>query len=109
MRIEGVPFSTIEWDKIALTEHAGETGKAIWRTVEQGNLRVRKVEYTAGYKANHWCSRGHVLHVMWGELKTELQDGRAFTLRAGDTYIVADGAEPHRSQTAGGAKLFIVD
>jgi quercetin dioxygenase-like cupin family protein len=109
MRIEGVPFSTIDWDGIKTTEHAGDSGKALWQTLEQGNLRVRKVEYTPGYVANHWCSRGHVLHVMSGELTTELQDGRVFTLKAGDTYIVADGAEPHRSQTKVGAKLFIVD
>lgn len=109
MRIEGVPFSTIDWNEIPRTEHRGETGKAIWQTVEQGNLRVRKVEYSASYKADHWCSRGHVLHVMAGELTTELQDGRTFILRAGETYIVADEIEPHRSRTESGAKLFIVD
>lgn len=109
MRIEGVPFSTIEWNKVAKTEYPGETGKAVWQTVEQGNLRVRKVEYTPGYKADHWCSRGHVLHVISGELTTELQDGRKFVLLPGETYIVAEGAESHRSETEVGAKLFIVD
>ena len=109
MQIEGVPFSTIDWNKIPPTEHPGETGKAIWQTVEQGNLRVRKVEYSAGYKADHWCSRGHVLHVVSGELTTDLQDGRCFVLRAGETYIVAEASEPHRSRTETGAKLFIVD
>jgi hypothetical protein len=79
MRIEGVPFATIDWSTIHPTEHPGDTGKAIWQTLEQGNLRVRKVEYSPGYKANHWCSRGHVLHVMSGELTTELEDGRVFT------------------------------
>lgn len=109
MRIEGVPFSTIDWNNVPPTEHPGETGNASWQTVEQGNLRVRKVEYSAGYKADHWCSRGHVLHVMSGELTTDLQDGRCFVLRAGETYIVAEGSEPHRSWTETGAKLFIVD
>lgn len=109
MLIQAVPFSTIDWSQILPTEHAGDSGKAIWRTVEQGNLRVRRVEYTPGYKANHWCSRGHVLHVLAGELTTELQDGRSFILRAGETYIVADNAEPHRSRTETGVQLFIVD
>lgn len=109
MRIEGVPFSTIDWNNIPAAEYPGETGKAIWQTVERGNLRVRKVEYSAGYKADHWCSRGHVLHVIAGELTTDLQDGRSFVLRAGETYIVADGSEPHRTRTDAGAKLFIVD
>lgn len=109
MKIEGVPFAVPDWSQIEPVEHAGETGKAIWRTIEVGNIRVRKVEYSPGYLADHWCSRGHVLMVLEGELVTELRDGRRFTLTAGMTYQVADGAEPHRSSTAGGAALFIVD
>jgi hypothetical protein len=109
MKIEGVPFSTLDWSRIEPTEHAGERGKAIWRTFEVGNLRVRKVEYSPGYVADHWCSRGHVLLVLEGELVTELADGRQFEMTAGMSYQVADGAEPHRSSTVGGALLFIVD
>jgi uncharacterized cupin superfamily protein len=82
---------------------------AYWRTLEIGNIRVRMVEYSPGYFADHWCSRGHVLLVLEGELVTELQDGRTFTLRPGMSYQVADDAEPHRSHTATGARLFIVD
>ncbi|HEU4729819.1 MAG TPA: DHCW motif cupin fold protein [Kofleriaceae bacterium] len=109
MKIEGVPFCVPDWEHIAPVEHPGTTGKAIWRTVELGNLRVRKVEYSPGYCADHWCSRGHVLLVLEGQLETELQDGRRFTLSAGMHYQVADGAEPHRSSTSTGARLFIVD
>jgi len=109
MRIEQVPFGVTDWDAVPRTEHPGETGVAYWRTVEQGNIRARVVEYSAGYLADHWCSRGHVLYVLSGELVTELKDGRRFTLRPGQSYHVADGEEPHRSRTASGAKLFIVD
>jgi quercetin dioxygenase-like cupin family protein len=109
MKIEGVPFSTIDWDSIEPTEHAGETGTAQWRTVETGNIRVRMVEYSPGYLADHWCSRGHVLLVLAGELTTELKDGRSFPMSAGQSYQVAEGGEPHRSRTASGALLFIVD
>jgi hypothetical protein len=109
MKIEAVPFGVADWRQVAAVEHAGETGVAVWRTIEIGNIRVRKVEYSAGYLADHWCSRGHVLLVLEGELITELADGRRFTLSAGMSYQVADGAEPHRSSTAGGAMLFIVD
>jgi hypothetical protein len=83
--------------------------KAIWRTLEIGNIRVRIVEYSPGYSADHWCTRGHVLLVLEGELSTELKDGRKFVLRSGMTYQVASDAEPHRSSTRTGAKLFIVD
>ena len=109
MIIERVDFVTTDWDRVPATEHAGETGTATWRTLEVGNLRVRRVEYSAGYRADHWCRRGHVLLVLEGELTTELEDGRTFVLRAGMSYQVADGREPHRSRTETGAKLFIVD
>jgi hypothetical protein len=109
MRIEDVPFTTTNWSAIRATEHAGASGVATWRTVEAGNIRVRMVEYSPGYLADHWCSRGHVLLVLDGELVTELQDGRSVTLTSGMSYQVADGQTPHRSRTLGGARLFIVD
>lgn len=109
MKIEGVPFCTVKWADLPASEHPGIGGVAYWRTFEEGNIRVRLVEYTPGYLADHWCERGHVLLVLEGVLVTELADGRKFTLTAGTSYQVADGANPHRSYTETGAKLFIVD
>jgi len=109
MKIQDVPFCTTDWSTITPTQHPGETGTAFWRTLEIGNIRVRMVEYSPGYVADHWCSRGHVLLVMEGELVTELQGGASVVLRAGQSYQVADGAAPHRSRTATGARIFIVD
>ena len=109
MEIRDVPFGVTDWADVPRTEHKGETGVAWWRTREIGNIRVRMVEYSPGYLADHWCSRGHVLLVLEGELVTELQDGSAHVLHAGQTYQVADDATPHRSRTEGGARLFIVD
>jgi quercetin dioxygenase-like cupin family protein len=103
-------FTTVDWATIPVTEHAGERGVARWRTHQAGDLRVRMVEYTPGYLADHWCDRGHVLLVLEGELETELRDGRRFTLTAGMSYQVSDFGDPaHRSSTMTGAKLFIVD
>ena len=82
---------------------------AFWRTRVFGGIRVRMVEYTPGYLADHWCVKGHILLCTEGELHTELGDGRVFTLRPGMSYQVADNAEPHRSYTDVGATLFIVD
>jgi quercetin dioxygenase-like cupin family protein len=109
MHIAGVPFQTIDWARVEPTRHPGETGDATWRTREVGNVRVRLVEYSAGYLADHWCERGHVIHLLAGELVTELRDGRTFTLHAGESYVVADGDGAHRSRTSTGATLFIVD
>jgi hypothetical protein len=109
MQILNLPFCTTDWSTLSRTEHPGETGTAYWRTLEAGNVRVRMVEYSAGYLADHWCERGHVLLVLDGELITELKDGRCFLLKPGTSYQVADGAVPHRSRTETGAKIFIVD
>ena len=109
MQISGIPFGTIEWSRIEQTEHKGERGMAYWRTRQFGNIRVRMVEYTPGYLADHWCVKGHILLCIEGELHTELKDGRKFTLKPGMSYQVADNAEPHRSFTEAGAMLFIVD
>jgi quercetin dioxygenase-like cupin family protein len=109
MIIQEVPFCTVDWSAITPTEHAGIGGKAYWRTLEMGNIRVRMVEYTPGYVADHWCNRGHVLLVLEGTLVTELDDGRKFTMTPGVSYQVAEGANPHRSSTETGVKLFIVD
>jgi len=109
MDMKDIPFGTTDWSRIEPTQHPGTTGMALWRTAAFGGIRVRMVEYTPGYLADHWCSKGHILLCLEGELHTELQDGRTFVLTPGTSYQVADQAEPHRSSTAAGARLFIVD
>jgi hypothetical protein len=109
MHLNGIPFGITDWQRIESTEHAGEVGVARWRTQQFGTVRVRLVEYSAGYRAGHWCKKGHILFCVVGELETELADGRLFRLAAGMSYQVADNMEPHRSRTATGATLFIVD
>ena len=110
MKIPALPFTVTDWSQVAPTTHAGESGHALWRTLNIGDIRVRMVEYSPGYLADHWCDRGHVLYVLEGELVTELRDGRTFTLHPGMSYQVSDfGDAAHRSSTRIGAKLFIVD
>jgi hypothetical protein len=109
MQLSDIPFGTTNWADIEPTRHPGEFGSALWRTKQFGNVRVRIVEYSPGYLADHWCEKGHILLCLEGELHTELKDGRTFVLTPGMSYQVADHAEPHRSSTLSGAKLFIVD
>jgi len=109
MPIKDAVFATIDWGRVARTEHPGESGMAWWRTVETGNVRVREVEYSAGYLADHWCERGHVVLVIDGELVTELASGESHVLRPGQGYVVGDGKMGHRSRTSGGARILIVD
>ncbi|MBV9434186.1 MAG: DHCW motif cupin fold protein [Hyphomicrobiales bacterium] len=110
MKIPPLAFTATDWGSVPATAHAGTTGKAIWRTLNIGDVRVRVVEYSPGYVADHWCDRGHILYVVEGELDTELKDGRNFKLTAGMSYQVSDfGDAAHRSSTRTGAKLFVVD
>lgn len=104
-----INFNTTDWARMNETQHAGETGIARWRTMQWGDLRVRMVDYSAGYKADHWCTKGHILFCLQGELFTELQSGETFLLKKGMSYQVSDDASSHRSYTQTGAKLFIVD
>jgi hypothetical protein len=97
------------WSDVERTEHKGINGTAYWKTKNFGDIRVRMVEYSAGYLADHWCRKGHILVCLEGALHTELEDGRQFDLLPGMSYQVADNAEPHRSSTVIGTKLFIVD
>lgn len=109
MDMSNIPFGTTAWSRIEPTEHKGETGMAYWRTQQFDNIRVRLVEYSPGYRADHWCTKGHILFCLEGELHTELMDGRKFILTSGMSYQVADNAESHRSYTSTGVRLFIVD
>ena len=109
MQITDLPFGVTDWTEVAGEAHSGTTGVATWRTRLFGPVRVRVVDYSPGYLADHWCQKGHFLLVTAGELMTELADGRTFTLAPGMSYQVAAGAEAPRSSTVGGATLFIVD
>lgn len=113
MKMTEIAFTTVDWSEVEPTRHAGDVGEATWRTrhfgPEDNRIRVRMVEYPAGYVSDHWCQKGHVLLCLVGELETTLADGRVFVLTPGMSYQVADGAEAHRSSTATGATLFIVD
>src|SRR5438045_2857419 len=109
MRIPEIPFQTTDWAAVEPTDHPGETGVAHWRTQHFGDIRVRVVDYSPGYRADHWCQKGHVLLCLEGELHIGLKDGREEILRPGMSYQVGDGMDAHRSHSPKGAKLFIVD
>ncbi len=109
MTIPSFPFQTIDWSAIPKEEHAGETGIAYWQIQLVNDVRVRMVEYSPGYKADHWCSKGHIILCLEGEMDTELDDGRILKLTKGMCYFVGDNNEAHRTTTATGCELFIVD
>ena len=110
MNIQGLVSTTTDWSQLSPVEYRGETGTSFWRTFEAGNVRVRMVEYSARFKSDHWCPRGHILLVLEGELTIRLRDGREFVLTSGTSFQAADDkANPHLAYTDKGAKVFIVD
>jgi hypothetical protein len=104
-----IPFQTINWDLVPKTEHLGETGVALWQTLQLPGLRIRIIEYSSGYLADHWCKKGHIVHCLEGEFVSELQTGEEITLTKGMTYVVSDDLSSHRSSTQNGVKLLIID
>lgn len=104
-----IPFQIIDWDKVPSTEKNGETGTVRSKTLQFDNIRVRIVEYSAGYRADHWCQKGHIIHCLDGEMVSELEDGTKTVFSKGMTYIVSDDLSSHRSTTANGVKLLIID
>lgn len=109
MIINHIPFETTDWETITPERHEGESGFALWKVKQAGDIRIRLVEYSPGYKADHWCSKGHVIYCIDGSMTTELKDGRKFNLEKGMVYVVGDNIDLHRSFTKNGVKLFIVD
>ena len=110
MKLPDSAFTPIALANLALKAEVGESGRSLSRTFEQGGVRLRLVEYGPGYLADHWCDRGHVFHVIVGEVTVELKDGRAFALGAGESFVVSDfGDAPHRVRAHGGGTAFIAD
>ena len=104
-----IPFQTVNWDNIAATEHKGTTGIAYWQTIEFTGLRIRIVTYSPGYMADHWCTKGHIVHCLQGTFISELEGGEAVMLSEGMSYIVSDEMSSHRSVSTEGVKLLIID
>ena len=107
--MSGIPFHTIDWSGIEKTEHPGIAGTSFWQTVVFEGLRIRIVAYSAGFIADHWCEKGHIVHCLEGEFVSELESGETMLLSQGMMYVVSDGRSSHRSSTEKGAKLLIID
>lgn len=107
--MSNIPFQTIDWTTIEKIQHNGEKGTAFWQTVQLGGLRIRIVEYSHDYLADHWCEKGHIVHCLEGEFTSELKTGEKIKLAKGETYVVSDDQSSHRSVTANGVKLLIID
>ncbi len=109
MNPQNYPYQTIDWNSVPKVEFKGEQGSAWWQTIQLPGLRIRIVEYSKGYLADHWCRKGHIVHCLKGEFTSELNNGNKFIMKEGMTYIVSDELSSHRSSTKDGVKVMIID
>jgi hypothetical protein len=110
MKLGNVELGAVDWTQVPAVVAAGESGIATARARALGDIQVRLVDYGPGYRADHWCAKGHIVHVIAGELEIEHRDGRRFALAAGMSWHAPDDrGPPHRVVCARGATVFIVD
>jgi len=107
--MSNIPFNTIDWNLIEKVEYKGESGVAFWQTAQFEGLRIRLVEYSKGYLADHWCKKGHIVHCLEGEFISELITGEKVKITKNQTYVVSDELSSHRSFSENGVKLLIID
>jgi hypothetical protein len=108
-KMEKIDFNLIDWTGIESVEYVGESGKAFWKTIQFGDLRLRLVEYSSGYIADHWCQKGHIVHCLEGDFDTELATGEILHLKKGMSYVVSDNMSSHKSISKNGVTLLIID
>ncbi len=109
MQFSSFPFSITDFSAIEPEIKNGTTGFAEWRTFYRDAVRVRKVIYSPGYLADHWCSKGHIIYCIEGSMETELGDGTKHLLSKGLIYTVGDNSDVHRTYSDEGCVLLIVD
>ncbi|GEM55454.1 DHCW motif cupin fold protein [Flavobacterium branchiophilum] len=107
--MSNIPFQIIDWSQIQETFHPGFTGTSDWKTVQFDGFRVRIVKYSAGYLADHWCQKGHIVYCLDGEFESELETGEKIRLTKGMSYIASDDSSSHRSISKNGVSLLIID
>jgi hypothetical protein len=109
INLNNIPFQLTDWTKIPVVEQKGESGTVSSQTLQLGDLRIRMVEYSENYKADHWCQKGHIIYCIEGEMITELDNGEEFILSKGMSYQVSDELSSHRTYSKNGVKLFVID
>lgn len=104
-----IPYMAIDWTTVEKVENSGNTGSTTTQTIHFDGIRIRLVEYSKDYTADHWCQKGHIVYCLEGEFVSQLKNGNNFILSQGMTYIVSDELSSHRSISENGVKLFIID
>ena len=110
MKLNDVSYSLIDWQNVESTEVKGITGHAFWKTKKFNDLRIRIIEKSPGYRADHYCKKGHVIYVIDGEMVIDFENGEKFSVSAGQTVFLGDDPEfGHSTFTENGIKYFIID
>jgi hypothetical protein len=109
MLIPDHPFFTTDWREIESETISGETGIVIQKIKFVGDIRIRMLDYSANYLADHWCTKGHIIQCLEGEIQLVFDNGKESTLMSGMTFAVGDESSSHKTFSKNGCKLFIID
>ncbi len=109
MSTQNIPFQTIDWSMVPITEQKGERGVAYSKTTQFQGLQIRIVEYSGGYAADHWCDKGHIVYCLEGELIIELKDDINYKLTEGMMFVISDELSSHRLVSETKVKVLIID
>jgi hypothetical protein len=107
--MEHLPLEATDWGSVEEERQPGATGHAISKTRSYADVRVRFIEYTPGYLADHWCSKAHVIYCIAGEISIELDNGHRLNVRKGMSLATEQDGTRHRLSSDIGAVIFVVD
>jgi hypothetical protein len=110
VKFEESLFYSIDWDMFKTKKYKGESGSSYWRTVEMDGFRLRMVDYSPGFRSDHFCCKGHIILVEEGMLSLKMNSGGIVNIEKGMSLLIGDSIrDSHQAFTNEGARVFIVD
>ena len=79
-----VSFDSIEWQS--------PLKGARFKAFQQGNRKLRLVEFHRGFAEPDWCTKGHIGYVLDGEMDIDF-NGTLVRFSAGDGVYIPPGVE----------------
>lgn len=100
---------SINWELSQAEKSLGTSGFVFSKSVDLGTIRMRQLSFSENYEADHWCEKGHIIHVLAGELIIEYQDGSQVTIPTGQSLILGDSISLHKAKTESESTVLIID
>ena len=110
MKIIDCGSLSTDWSSLVSESVEGLSGNSRSKSIKYGNIRMRTMEYSPGFEADHWCPRGHIIFVLEGEITIKLKDETEQKISKGMSFICGDNeTNPHMVYSKKGAFVIIID